>query len=99
MVDHGQHASVPPVPQLGLLPLRTPSGRLQALIRPLPATSCDKKGAVPFGERWRISGMACQIGSLKLLHCCMEPLFSPRMNHVMRCCEVPWVKLSGTAKP
>jgi len=35
----------------------------------------------------------------KVLHTLGSPLFSPRVNHSWRCCEVPWVKRSGATRP
>jgi hypothetical protein len=36
-----------------------------------------------------------ELMSPKVLQARMSPLSSPRWNQSMRCCEVPWVKLSG----
>ena len=33
--------------------------------------------------------------ALKVSQDCMEPVSSPRLNHCVRCCAVPWVKDSG----
>lgn len=61
--------------------LRAPQGQLRA----------NRRGSA--GDRTA----AFQIDPEKVLHCCMEPVFRPRVNQFTRCCDVPWVKLSGTA--
>lgn len=50
------------------------------------------------GARFGLAGGdGSQIAPEKVLHCCIEPVFRPRVNQFTRCCDVPWVKLSGTA--
>ena len=61
------------------------------------AKGCDFECPSSRNESAHESAALRQIAPEKVLHCCMEPVFRPRVNQFTRCCDVPWVKLSGTA--
>ena len=68
-----------------------------------PAGAADAAGNAPLSEpdgprrlTGRVAARALSRRALKVSQAFTSPLSKPRLNQLMRCCALPWVKDSGT---